>query len=158
MKTQLAQEKEKISNEQTAATLRQEFELEFARKRLDLDKLHDDKTLFKYQIDSTERIYQRLGIKEIKINQFTGDSKTSLANILPQMGYALGQLNSVNQWSIYDYDSNIFNKTLPIIMRNELAFIPDNISAISYASLQIQPTIQHDIPEFQMDSVDHFGE
>jgi hypothetical protein len=30
--------------------------------------------------------------------------------------------------------------------RNELAFIPDNISAISYASLMVQPTIQHDIP------------
>lgn len=32
------------------------------------------------------------------------------------------------------------------MMRNELAFIPDNISAISYASLQMQPTMQHDMP------------
>jgi hypothetical protein len=97
MKSQLLQDQERIKNEQTSARLRQEFEIEFARKKLELDKEHDDKTLLKYQIDSTERIYNRLGIKEIKINQFTGDSKTSLASILPQMGFAMGQLNTGNQ-------------------------------------------------------------
>jgi hypothetical protein len=63
MKNQLLQEQERIKNEQTAAKLRQEFDLEFARKRLELDKEHDEKTLLKYQIDSTERIYSKLGIK-----------------------------------------------------------------------------------------------
>lgn len=46
--------------------------MEYSRKKLDLDKMHDEKTLTKYQIDSTERIYQRLGVKEIRINQFNG--------------------------------------------------------------------------------------
>lgn len=44
------------------------------------------------------------------------------------------------------------------MMRNELAFIPDNISAISYASMQMQPTIQHDLPEFQTDSTENLAE
>lgn len=98
MKNDLLQEQEKIKNEQQTSRLKLDFELEFARKRLELDKEHDDKTLLKYQIDSTERIYNRLGIKEIKINQFTGDSKTSLASILPQMGFAYGQLSTANTW------------------------------------------------------------
>ncbi len=44
------------------------------------------------------------------------------------------------------------------MMRNELAFIPDNISAISYASLQMQPTMQHEMHEFQADSTDNLVE
>lgn len=97
MKNQALQEQERIKNEQNASRLRQDFELEYARKKLDLDKEHNDKTLLKYQIDATERIYSKLGIREMKINQFTGDSKTSLASILPQMGFAMGQLNTGNQ-------------------------------------------------------------
>jgi len=96
MRNQLLQDQERIKNEQTVARLRQDFELEFARKRLDLDKEHDEKTLQKYQIDATERIYSKLAIKEVKINQFTGDSKTSLAALLPQMGFAMGQVNAGN--------------------------------------------------------------
>jgi hypothetical protein len=97
MKNDLLQEQERIKNDQQTSRLKLDFELEFSRKRLDLDKEHDEKTLLKYQIDSTERIYNRLGIKEIKINQFTGDSKTSLAGLLPQMGFAMGQLSTSNQ-------------------------------------------------------------
>jgi len=64
------------------------------RKKLELDRLHDDKTLQKYQIDTMERIYQKLGVKEIKINQFVGDGKSSLASILPGMGFAMGQMKT----------------------------------------------------------------
>jgi hypothetical protein len=52
--------------------------------------------MLKYQIDSTERIYSRLGIQEIKINQFTGDAKTTLAALLPQVGFAASQLNAAH--------------------------------------------------------------
>jgi hypothetical protein len=97
MRNQLLQDQERIKNEQVASRLRQDFEIEYARKKLELDKEHSDLTLQKYQIDTTERIYSKLGIREIKINQFTGDSKTSLASILPQMGYAMGQLNTGSQ-------------------------------------------------------------
>jgi hypothetical protein len=41
-----------------------------------------------------ERIYQKLGVKEIKINQFVGDGNSNLATILPSMGFAMGQMNS----------------------------------------------------------------
>ena len=64
---------------------------------MELDKCHNDISLLKYQIDSTERIYSKLGIKEVKINQFTGDSKTTLANILPSLGFGMGQVASGNQ-------------------------------------------------------------
>jgi len=94
MKNDLLQEQERIKNEQQTARLRQDFEIEYARKRLELDKEHTEKTLLKYQIDSTERTYSKLGIREIKINQFTGDSKTSLGSLLPQMGYNLNQLGA----------------------------------------------------------------
>jgi hypothetical protein len=60
--------------------------LEYALKRLSLDKEQTPITLRKYQIDSTERVYTKLNVKEIKINQFTGDSKTNLGSLLPQMG------------------------------------------------------------------------
>jgi hypothetical protein len=42
-------------------------------------------------------------------------------------------------------------------MKNELGFIPDNISAISNASLYMQPTTQHD-PTDNQDSTDHLVE
>jgi hypothetical protein len=41
-----------------------------------------------------ERIYNKLGIKEVKINQFVGDSKSSLATILPAMGFGAAQMRS----------------------------------------------------------------
>lgn len=63
MKNDFEQEKERISNEQSAARLKQDFEIEYIRKRLDLDKEHTPVTLQKYQIDSTERIYGKVGIR-----------------------------------------------------------------------------------------------
>ncbi len=36
-----------------------------------------------------ERIYNKLGIKEVKINQFVGDGQPNLLNILPSMGFAM---------------------------------------------------------------------
>jgi hypothetical protein len=48
--------------------MKQDFDLEYQKKLLEVDMLHDSKTLQKYQIDSMERIYNKLGIKEVKIN------------------------------------------------------------------------------------------
>jgi len=48
----------------------------------------------KYQIDSMERIYTRLGIKDIRINQFVGDNKSTLASILPTMGFGMAQMKT----------------------------------------------------------------
>lgn len=40
----------------------------------------------KYQIDAMERIYQALGIGEMKINQFvTGNEQTDLSKLLPTL-------------------------------------------------------------------------
>ena len=63
MRIDFNQEKERISNDQNAQRLKQDFEIEFIRKRMDLDKEHTALTLQKYQIDSTERIYGKVGIK-----------------------------------------------------------------------------------------------
>ena len=85
MKKEFEQEKERIQNDQSATNMKTDFELQIARKRLNLEKEHNETTLAKYQIDSTERIYNRIGVKEMKINQFTGDMKTNLMSILPMM-------------------------------------------------------------------------
>ena len=82
-----------MSNDQKLQDIRLEFELDTMKKRLDVDRLHDTKTLQKYQIDSMERIYNKLGIKEVKINQFVGDNQSNLATILPTL-VGLGQMGS----------------------------------------------------------------
>jgi flotillin len=85
MKRQFEEEKQRIDNDQTAAKLKQDFELEFAKRKLDLDKEHNETSLLKYQIDVTERIYQKVGVKELRINQFSGESKTNLLSLIPMM-------------------------------------------------------------------------
>ena len=75
--------------------MKQNFEIEYQKKLLEVDRLHDAKTLQKYQIDSMERIYNKLGIKEVRINQFVGgNEQSSLASILPSLGYTMNQLKS----------------------------------------------------------------
>ncbi len=61
---------------------------------MDVDRLHDNKTLQKYQIDAMERIYNRLGVKELKINQYVGE-QSDLAKLLPGLGFAMNQLKPV---------------------------------------------------------------
>lgn len=69
--------------------------MEYQKKVIDVDRLHDARTLQKYQIDAMERIYNRLGIKEVKINQFVGGSdQSNLASILPSLGFAMGQIKT----------------------------------------------------------------
>ncbi len=89
LKNNFNEEKERIDNEQKAARMKQDFEIEYARKKLDLDKEHNETTLLKYQIDTTERIYGKIGVRELKINQFSGDMKTNLLNLIPMMGAGL---------------------------------------------------------------------
>ena len=89
MKNEFLQEKERIQNDQNSQRLKIDFELEYAKKRLDLDKEHTETTLNKYQIDSTERIYGKIGVREIKINQFSGDCKTNLLSLIPAIGAGL---------------------------------------------------------------------
>ena len=89
MKKEFEQEKERIQNDQAATSMKTDFELEIARKRLNLEKEHNETTLAKYQIDTTERIYNKIGVKELKINQFTGDMKTNLMSLLPMMSAGL---------------------------------------------------------------------
>jgi len=89
MKKEFEQEKEKIQNEQAASNMKTDFELEISRKRLNLEKEHNEISLAKYQIDSTERIYNKIGVKELKINQFTGDMKKNLCSLLPAMASGL---------------------------------------------------------------------
>jgi len=93
--------------------------LDFKRKVIEVDRLHDARTLQKYQIDALERIYNKLGIREVKINQFVGGSEQSnLASILPSLGFAMGQLNTAEskwdlskKWYEYFYLSLIFNSS-----------------------------------------------
>ena len=94
LKTDLEQEQEKLKNDNALRQMKQDFDLDYQKKLLEVDRLHDNKTLQKYQIDSMERIYNKLGIKEVKINQFVGGDQTSLASVLPSLGYTMNQLKS----------------------------------------------------------------
>lgn len=94
LKGEFEKEEERINNSQKVDLIKQDFEIEFTKKKLEVDRLHDDKTLQKYQIDSMERIYNKLGIKDVRINQFVGDGKTSLASILPTLGFGAAQMRS----------------------------------------------------------------
>ena len=85
MKKEFEQEKERIENQQKAAKMKQDFDIEAAKIKLELDKQHNETTLLKYQIDTTERIYSKIGMRELKINQFSGESKTNLLGLLPAM-------------------------------------------------------------------------
>ena len=86
LKSSLNEQKEKIKNDQEIAKKKQDFEIEFARKGLEMDKLHDEKTIKKYEIDAAERIYTHMNVKEIKINQFGGDTpSSSLTGLIPQL-------------------------------------------------------------------------
>ena len=44
--------------------------------------MHDDTTLRKYQIDATERIYQSLTMKDMKIHRY---GESSLRELLPTL-------------------------------------------------------------------------
>ena len=78
--------------------MKQTFELDYQKKLIDVDRLHDEKTLQKYQIDTMERIYNKLGIREVKINQFVGgEGQSNLASILPSLGFTMNQLNAAQQ-------------------------------------------------------------
>ena len=99
LKTDLEQEQEKLKNDNAIRLMKQDFDLEYQKKLLEVDRLHDSKTLQKYQIDSMERIYNKLGIKEVKINKFVGNEQSNLASILPSLGYTMNQLKSAeSQW------------------------------------------------------------
>ena len=58
------------------------FRLKSEKRQIEMDKGHSDTTLKKYKIDSTERIYRNLSVKDMKINQF---GEKGLDNLLPTM-------------------------------------------------------------------------
>jgi (p)ppGpp synthase/HD superfamily hydrolase len=76
---------ERLKNDQKITEERQNFELDMKKEKIDFDRMHDEKTLKKYRIDTTERIYSDLGLKEIKINQFTGSGQSGLGGLLPSL-------------------------------------------------------------------------
>ena len=89
IKKEFEEKKEKIMNDQNAAKMKIEYDMKNARIRLDLDKEHNETSLLKYQIDTTERLFQKIGLRELKINQYSGESKTDLLSLLPAMAGAL---------------------------------------------------------------------
>ena len=85
---QLTTEQEKavkrLQNENSIAEEKQNFQLNALKEEIDFDRMHDEKTLTKYKIDATERIYSNIGVKEIKINQFSG-KEHGLTTLIPTM-------------------------------------------------------------------------
>jgi len=48
-----------------------------------MDKLYDEKSFKKYKIDAAEKIYNSMGIKDLKLNQYSSDS--TLVGVLPSL-------------------------------------------------------------------------
>lgn len=82
--------------EQTLSKLRQDFEIETTKNLNELNQIHDEKTLQKYEIDSMLRIYQRQQLRNIGINQYSSDEKESIAAVLPALGFGFTQTRT--QW------------------------------------------------------------
>lgn len=62
-----------MKREQAVSKMKQDYEIESAKKLFEVDKVHDERTLEKYQIDSLVRIYQRQNIRAVSINQYSSD-------------------------------------------------------------------------------------
>ncbi|KAL4455783.1 hypothetical protein ABPG74_003193 [Tetrahymena malaccensis] len=85
---------ERRRKEQEQERLDKEFQLEMFKKTVEADKNLDGAALQKYIVDSTERIYQRLPLKEISVNSYVGpDGVQNIASLLP----ALNLVNTVNR-------------------------------------------------------------
>ncbi len=48
-----------------------------------MDNLYDEKTLRKYRIDATEKIYNNLTVKDLKLNQYS--SQSNLLGVFPTL-------------------------------------------------------------------------
>lgn len=82
---------EQTKKEQTLSKMKQDFEIESSTKSFELDKLHNERTLEKYEIDSVTRIYQKQALRGVGINQFSSNDKESIASVLPALGFGFTQ-------------------------------------------------------------------
>jgi hypothetical protein len=76
--------------------MRSDFENANIGKNIEIDKMHNDISLQKYTIDSTERVYKKLATREIKVSQFVGDTKNVVASLLPGLQFAIAQGRAVD--------------------------------------------------------------
>lgn len=70
-----------------------------------MDNLYDEKTLRKYRIDATEKIYNNLTVKDLKLNQYS--SQSNLLGVFPTLPASEWILKIDLKWLKYKYQ--IFN-------------------------------------------------
>lgn len=73
--------------------MRQDFDKDYRKKKFELEKEHDERTLTKYEIDSIERTYMSLRGNTISVSQYTGGDKETIAALLPNLAYGMAQMN-----------------------------------------------------------------
>lgn len=76
--------------------MRLDFENANVGRGIEIDKTHNEVSLQKYAIDSTERVYKKLATREIKVSQFVGDTKNVVASLLPGLQFAIAQGRTVD--------------------------------------------------------------
>lgn len=77
----------KKAKEMDAERLRKLFDLEIFEKTAEADGRMNAVALQKYIVDSTERIYSKLPLREINVSSYTGPENTSnIASLLPAIG------------------------------------------------------------------------
>ncbi|KAL4489277.1 hypothetical protein ABPG72_006341 [Tetrahymena utriculariae] len=85
---------EKKKKEQEQERLEKEFALEMFKKTVEAEKTLDGAALQKYIVDSTERIYQRLPLKEISVNSYIGpEGVSNISSLLP----AISMVNNLQK-------------------------------------------------------------
>lgn len=75
------------AKEMEAEELRKSFDLKMFQKSIEVDATMNPVAIQKYIVDSTERIYSKLPLKEISVNQYVGPENTSnISSLLPAIG------------------------------------------------------------------------
>lgn len=96
LRNDLITEQEKQKYSQELDTIKQNFANAQEAKKFQLEKMHTELTLQKYQIDSMERVYKTLNVRNMSINQFSGADKDSIGAIMPALGFGAAQIRAGN--------------------------------------------------------------
>ena len=58
-------------------------DMERSRREIEEGKLYDEKMLEKYKVDVNQRVYKKVKVKEIHINQKKNEGYVNLSSMLP---------------------------------------------------------------------------
>lgn len=83
-----------------AEEAKKSFDLKMFSKVIEVDGTMNPTAIQKYIVDSTERIFQRLPLKEISVTQYVGpEGSSSIASLLPAVGALTQAQANIKKWT-----------------------------------------------------------